>query len=461
MNWGTPDQINRTAKILIDAGKATDPGQARRFLETLVLQVAVGPGIGHDPAAQAALATVVNAGHRAFLGGVHVHLDSDPALTTGWTANSTASQTVTRYGGQIVSELAPDRPTLALGQPAAPTGQPVLHLTWRGWAGGVVQCGENLLHGDGTAQAGILAAGLGISETFQQQLGAVVPGRRDVGLSLWRPDLHWRADQAIGPPLQYLPASLWLLGLGHLGQAYAWTLGMLPYATPQDVQLALTDFDVIVEGNIATQLLVQAGQAGRRKTRIVAATLESRGFGTRLVERAYDEHFHPVAHASPARNEPTAALAGFDDITPRRLLGEAGFDHIVDAGLGAGPVEYLDMVIHTFPAPEDPDSAFIQQPTPARPLPEPYEAEIARQAKAGLDQSAARCGMLDMAGVTVGAAFVGTFASSIVIADILRLLHDGNNYSVISVDMRNPSGIHAVRNSAPGEYPNLAYTLAG
>jgi hypothetical protein len=329
-----------------------------------------------------------------------------------------------------------------------------------GAAADVVQCAENLLHSDGTAQAGVMAAGLGVSEIFQQQLGAVVPGRRDAGLSLWRPDLDWRADQAAGPPLRYLPASLWLLGLGHLGQAYAWTLGMLPYATPEDVQLALMDFDVIDDGNTATQLLVQAGHAGRRKTRIVAAALENRGFGTRLVERAYDKHFHPVPHASPARNEPAAALTGFDDLTPRRLLGEAGFTHIVDAGLGAGPVEYLDMVIHTFPAPEDPASAFNQQPAPARPVPEPYEAEIARQAKAGLDQSAARCGMLEMAGVTVGAAFVGTFASSIVISEILRLLHGGNSYSVISADLRNPAGVHAVPNSAAGDYPNLAFTVA-
>ncbi len=460
MSWGTPGQINRTAKIVIDAGKAADPGQARRFLETLVLQVAVGPGIGHDLAAQAALATVVNAGHRAFLGGVHVHLDADPVLTTGWTAGLTASQAVTRYGGQFVGELAPDRPTLALGDPAAPAGQPVRHLTWRGWAGGIVQCAESLLHSDGTAQAGVMAAGLGVSEIFQQQLGAVVAGRRDAGLSLWRPDLDWRADQAAGPPLRYLPASLWLLGLGHLGQAYAWTLGMLPYARPEDVQLALMDFDVIDDGNTATQLLVQAGHAGRRKTRIVAAALENRGFGTRLVERAYDKHFHPVAHASPARNEPAAALAGFDELTPRRLLGEAGFTHIVDAGLGAGPVEYLDMVIHAFPAPEDPASAFNQQPAPVRPLPEPYEAEIARQAKAGLDQSAARCGMLEMAGVTVGAAFVGTFASSIVISEILRLLPGGNSYSVISADLRNPADVHAVPNSGAGGYPNLASTPA-
>ena len=154
------------------------------------------------------------------------------------------------------------------------------------------------------------------------------------------------------------------------------------------------------------------------------------------------------------------ALAGFDDITPRRLLGDTGFGHIVDAGLGGGPVEYLDMVIHAFPAPDGPAEAFSQQPPTARPLPEPYEAEIARQTRAGRDQSVARCGMLDLAGVTVGAAFVGTFASSIVIADILRLLHGGDGYSVLAVDMRDPAGIRAVPNSAPGEYPNPAFTRA-
>jgi uncharacterized membrane protein len=65
-----------------------------------------------------------------------------------------------------------------------------------------------------------------------------------------------------------------------------------------------------------------------------------------------------------------------------------------------------------------------------------------------------------IAGVTVGAAFVGACTSTLVIADILRLLHSGDNYSVISVDLRNPSGIHAVPNNAPGEYPTPAYSLA-
>ena len=79
MIWETADNIDRTAKILIDSGKVADPAEAAQYLEGLVLQVAVGPEIESRPAAQAALATVVNAGRRAFRGGVHVRLDSDLA----------------------------------------------------------------------------------------------------------------------------------------------------------------------------------------------------------------------------------------------------------------------------------------------------------------------------------------------------------------------------------------------
>lgn len=459
MSWGTPDQIDRTAKILIDSGRATDPEEARRCLESLVLQVAVGPEIAHDRAAQAALATVVNAGRRAYLGGVHVQLDIDPTVTTGWTKGLTASAVVTRYGGEVVDRLAVDHPTLVIGHPGAPIGEPVLNLTWRGWAGGVVQVADDVLDGEGCVLAGIVAAALGISETFQQQLGAVMPGRRDVGISLWRSDLDWRDDAAVGPGLRFLPAALWLLGLGHLGQAYVWTLGMLPYANPADAQLGLMDFDLIEDGNTATQLLVRTADVGGRKTRVVAAALEELGFGTRLVERAYDADFHPVAHANPARNEPTIALAGFDDVEPRRQLGDAGFSHIIDAGLGAGPVEYLDVVVQSFPSPQDPKSAFAEGVRRRRRLTDAYEAEIARQTAAGASETGARCGMLDIAGVTVGAAFVGAFASTLVLADILRLLHDGVPYSVTAVDLRDPSAIRAVINAAPGEYTAPAFTL--
>lgn len=191
----------------------------------------------------------------------------------------------------------------------------------------------------------------------------------------------------------------------------------------------------------------------------MAAALEELGFGTRLVERAYDADFHPVTHANPARNEPTVALAGFDGVEPRRQLGDAGFSHIVDAGLGAGPVEYLDLMVQSFPSPQDPRTAFKDDGRRPLRLAETYEAEIARQTAAGANETAARCGMLDIAGVTVGAAFVGAFASTLVVADILRLLHDGVPYSVIAVDLRDPSALRAVINSEPGEYTAPAFTL--
>lgn len=454
MTWASADTLHRTAKGLIDSGRADSPETARRILESLVLQVAAGERLGRDPAGQAALTTIVNTGHRAFLGGVAVLLDDDPLLSVGWAAGLRASEAVRRFGGRVTGRLRGDRPTLALAAPAKPVGSLILHPTWSGWAGGVVESAAQLLSDDATTPAGVIAGALGVSEIFQHSLGAAVPGRRSVGVSLWRPDLPWHTPDAAGEPLQWLPARLWLLGLGHLGQAYAWTLGMLPYASPGEVQLGLVDFDRVIGANTATQLLVTGQHVGLRKTQVVAAAAESLGFDTAIVERAFDEHFHP------AGSEPAIALAGFDRPEPRRLLGGNRFRRVVDAGLGAGHVEYLDMVLHTFPSPEDPADAFPPRLAGARGLPAAYESEINRQVRAGAEEAAARCGMLEVAGVTVGAAFVGAAAGALAVADLLRHLHGGNEYSVISLDLRTPAEPQAVSNAAPGPYAAPAYTPA-
>ena len=388
MKWGDPDSIDRTAKILVDTGTVPDFEAAHRYLEQMVLQLAVGPDVEHDPAAQAALATAVNAGSRAHHGGVHVRVDADPVLFTGWTAGLTASQLVTRYGGTITDELDGNKPTLVIGHPTrAITGNPILHLTWNGWSGGAVQSPEQALSDSGNPIAGTLAAALGISEIFQQKLGAIVAGRRDVGLSLWHPDTDWRTADA-GPQLQYLPAGLWLLGLGHLGQSYAWTIGMLPYRKPAEARIGLLDFDAVVEGNTATQLLVGRDGIGQLKTRVVARALENLGFTTRIVERAFDSNFRPASHGSTKRDEPIVALTGFDDVVPRRALGDAGFGRVVDGGLGAGPDEYLGMLVRTFPTGTSPADAFAQSTTGVNPLRTAYQAEITRQVAAGKAEDA-------------------------------------------------------------------------
>ena len=458
MTWPTPDRLHRTAKLLIDTGRTTDPYEARRFLESRILQVSAGPDLASDPAGQAALLTVVNAARRAFLGGVHVRFtDGDATMSVGWANGRTAGDAVARLGGAVVDKLTDDWPTLTIGTATDAIGSTVLHLTYSGWAGGVVEDAAHSLNGLGMTLAGVAAGALGVSELFQSELGATLPARRNAGFSLWRPDLDWRHPGAMGPVLTYLPTELWLLGLGHLGQAYAWSLGLLPYADPADVHIGLVDYDDVAEANVATQLLTKRDDVGLRKTRVVARALDDRGFRTTIVERAFDEHFYP----DHIRNEPSIALAGFDKREPRVHLGNDRFGRVVDAGLGAGPSDYLDMVIHTFPAEETPEQAFVQRTPNTKPLLAAYENEIARQARAGAEESAVRCGMLGIAGVSIGAAFVGAFASTVAIADILRLLHGGPDIAVLALDLRDPEDVRVVPNRMESEAAPPFAVVAG
>ncbi len=202
----TSDTLHRTAKLLFDSRRVHTLEEAKAYLQSMVLQVAVGTGVGDNRAAQAALLTAVNAGRRAFLGGVHVVLDDDPVLDVPWAAGLTVAGAVSRFGGVVVDRLDPMVATLAVGAPEDPVGSYLLHVTHHGWAGGVAQSPDALAAGGAIAPAGILAGALGISEVFQRELGDPVPGRRDVGVSLWRPDLDWRSAEALGPDLQYLPA---------------------------------------------------------------------------------------------------------------------------------------------------------------------------------------------------------------------------------------------------------------
>jgi hypothetical protein len=70
------------------------------------------------------------------------------------------------------------------------------------------------------ALAPMLSAALAVNEAFEfVSTGRGTAGRIPVGLSLWRADTDWLGDVGDEPVLEYLPSRLWLIGLGHLGQA--------------------------------------------------------------------------------------------------------------------------------------------------------------------------------------------------------------------------------------------------
>ena len=454
MMWPDRDRYHRTAKLLVDSGRAASPQEATAILRTYVLQLDVGPGLAGDPAGQSALLTAVNAGSRAFLGGVAARVGDDPVVIVPWGAGRRLSSLIAELGGQVVKHLQASHPTVVFGRPTnAGPGSVVVYPAWQGWGGGVVTDEAGRSADRGMALAGVLAGGLAVSECFQHRLGSPVAGRRDIGLSLWRPELDWRSQEAHGPDLSRLPLSVWLLGLGHLGQSYAWSLGCLPYG-PGKPTVYLMDTDSVVEANVDTGLLTTLQDEGTKKTRLVADRLGRLGFSTAIVERRFDEH------TSPTPAEPSIAIGGFDDPAPRRLLGRAGFAHVIDGGLGAGRVGYLDIVLRTFPSRLDPEMVYAGRHEEAEAMPPAYQAEIDRLVSEGVAYGDATCGMAEMAGLAVGASFVGAVAGSFAIADLLRRLHGGSEYSIVSADLRNPLARDAVTNVAPASPSNPGYLTA-
>lgn len=456
MNPLTRDALHRTVKVLLDREQATDVAGGYRFLEGLALQIQVGSRIDHDLAAQAALLTAICTGKRSMLGGVRVIVEDNPRLSLPWANGQKLTEAITRSGGVVGNETSPDLPILRVGKPSTrpPVSRQVqLDACWCGWSGGVAAVPDRNWTGPAMPLAGVVAGAMGVSEVFQHFLGSPTAGHRDVGLSLWRPDLDWRAHQAIGPALRYLPTGLWLLGLGHIGQANAWSLGCLPYDHPDHLEVYLVDFDKVIDANRSTGLLTEGRDIGRYKTRVVADRLQNLGYRTRLIERAFNDGLIPEPR------EPTLAVSGFDKPEPRRLLGDK-FGQVVDAGLGAGATDYLDILIHTFPSQLTPGIAFPITTPIERSLPTPYEAEIERMVSEGIDPGTARCGIIDVAGATAAAAFVGAIAGALSVADHLRSLHGGRRYAVVGVDLRSPSDVTAAPALGCDLPPNPGFTHA-
>ena len=455
----SPDTLHRTLKLELDDGRAATFAEAERIAKQYVLGIDAGAAVARSETHQAALLTAVNAGARAFPGGVSVRLAEDAPAISPWAECDLLSAAIGRFGGAIAERLRPGAPTLLIGaDAAAPETDIALYATWQGWAGGVTDNPRSRLpETDGLPLAGALAGALGVSEAFQRARGHVSAGRRTVGLSLWRPEIDWRAEDARGPRCDYLPDRLWLVGLGHLGQAYSWMLGLLPYERPADVSLVLQDYDRVEEANRSTGMLSDAAAIGRRKTRVVAERLERLGFGTAVTERAFD------GATRRAADEPGVALTGLDSPAPRRLLDAAGFGLVVDAGLGGRTRNYLDILMHAFPSGIKATDAWpAAPPPPPLPVERPAYRDLARQIAETTDltDGEIECGVIDLAGRSVGAAFVGCAAAALVVSEVLRTLAGGPRYQVIGWTLRSPRALQAAANERASTPSNPGFVRA-
>ena len=430
---GEPDRLHRLVKLALDTGEATSLQEAERLFRGYRLGIVVGEDVARSSTLQAAVLTAVNAGRRSFLGGVYVRGSLDVPLRVPWNNCRTLGEAVLDLEG-AVQPMEPGLPQILIGNAAAAStpGDFAMRATFDGWCGGVVPLNEGLglAESQECVPAGVLAGALGVSEAFQFVRGDnSVAGRRDVGLSLWQPEpgVSWLASHERGPALHVLPSSAWIIGLGHLGQAFLWTLGLLPYESPEKVSLVLQDFDELVDANESTSLLTTRANIGAKKTRAMARWCEMRGFSTAILERWFASDFRVSG------DEPRVALCGVDNAPARAALEDVGFDRVIEAGLGAGTKEYLAFQMHSFPAsrsarhrwgtsvPHPVDDALAERPA--------YQA----MAREGLDS----CGLTTLAGRTVGAPFVGAVTSAVVVAELIRVALGVHRYEVVDASLRS------------------------
>lgn len=427
------EKLSRTVKMAMDSGEAATVEEAERIFRGYQLAIEVGPDVTFSPTLQAALLTAVNTGRRGFLGGVSVVGNLDALLLIRWRSCRTLAEAIRDLRGNAVEKIPPDLPRIVIGDVPKPDGigEFAVRATFNGWSGGVIPLddGKRLPEKQEFAPAGVLAGALAVSEAFQHVRGGnPMAGRRDVGLSLWRPDpdSSWWDPENAGPSVSLLPSRLWLIGLGHLGQAFLWTLGFLPYAKPEEVLLVLQDFDFLSEANDSTSPLTFAPVSIERKTRVMARWCEERGFRTAITERPFTENLQVLG------DEPMVGVCGVDNSIARAALEDVGFERIIEAGLGKGEQEYLAFQVHTFPGPQMARERWggAEQPAAAPAGWKPAYEALARE---GLDD----CGLTTLAGRSVGACFVGAATSALIIAELLRMLHGGRAYGIVDGTLRS------------------------
>lgn len=439
------DGLSRMLKLALDTGEARTLDEAHGLFARYRIHLALGKEAAASPTCQAAVLTAVNAGRRCFLGGVTVAGPMESRLLVPWQRCHTLGDAIRDLGGQVVNEPPADTPILAIGdiQPESSKAPLMLRAATNGWTAAVAP--PDYRHSRTNVEftpAGVLAGALGVSETFQFLRGTnALAGRREIGLSLWKPEEDFRIASS-GPSVTDLPARIWVIGLGHLGQAVLWTLGLLPYDVPSDVEIVLQDFDKLVEANDSTSLLTNVTMIGRRKARSMASWCEQRGFRTVVVERRFASDF------TIAADEPGVAVCGVDNPIARAALEDVGFSRIVEAGLGAGPSEYLAFQVHSFPGRKSARARWGNAFTP-----ESSSGLLDRPAYRALrEQGLDECGLLQLAGRTVGAAFVGAVASSLVVAELVRMARGGHRYELIDGTLRSFEGLTALYAADCGAY---------
>jgi hypothetical protein len=403
---------SRVTKALTDGGRAGSFEEAEARLNAVRVDVVVGLDQVVTAAGQAAALTAVATARKCF-GRVTLVLANDARLLAALPIGDTVKAAAQRLGARIntqASKLATH--TIRIGDfPEGPSWS--VRCWWDRWLTGTRVFGDDQLGDSRHPISGIFAGALAVRQIF----ACVLAGRdirpRDTTISLWSPWEPANMDE-IGPERFDVPDKLWLLGLGHLGQAFVWTLCFLR-ADGQRLAV-LQDDQTISEENEATSLLVLPGDAelGEKKVRVADVWLRRAGWDTSLIERRH------VGDIALVDDDPPILLSGLDRLKPRLVLAKHGFPYMIDAGIGHGPGDFEGIQVRTI-VNGLPLDGLWSAPARAEAADEATKGLLVRPAYRELEQHVGECGKVSFAEASVAVPFVGAATGAIVIAQSIRL----------------------------------------
>lgn len=415
-------QDDRLAQLLMKSDPTLGLDAARIQLERAALVITIG-GAQVTGWGQAALLTIAECGVRSFRGGVYLDGEFDELVHVGGWMRVPLKRMLIAAGCRAET---PPPHALRVHIGADGSSREARLSCWTdGWVAGVGPSGPKDALRPGNEISGALAGAMLVTAAFRMSvLGDLVAARRTQRLSPLTP----KHPNPEGIGLDLLPSAMWLLGLGNLGQAVLWVLGLLPYRDPGAVHVVLQDIDRCGPENQDIQILTRVPWIGQRKARASAEWAEARGFQTTINEVP----FGPDTVRDPS--SPGLALVGVDNIETRRHAARlgSGFDLVIDAGLGATPAELFDLRIHVFPGSREPLAAWPEiPPTPSEVTLQPDLQKLVLQGR--LDQ----CGALSIAGQAVGMPSTAVAAATIQIAQALRAIREGRICDFVDASLAN------------------------
>lgn len=423
-----PIEHDRLAQLLMAHDPGTYADDARARLESGRLIITTNePGAAW---AQAALFAIAALGVRMFRGGTFISGISACPVQVGPSRGASMRRTLI-YLGCRETGLPDQAFRIHVGtRPPGPVNLYVLADGWRGVASPQpIERGE-----DGNVISGVMAGALAVSEAFRSAiLDDLLACRRPLHLSAWDP-----ANPFAGSALKRLPKALWQIGLGNLGQAVLFVLGLLPYSDRGDAHFYFQDYDTAGEENRMIQILTEPQWMNRKKVRSAATYAEGLGFETSIIENRL--------HAKTFRDDtdPAIALVGVDNVIARRLCADGRFPLVVDAGLGKTAEEIFDIRLLSFPGRRSVDAAW----------PVPTGAAEVQELNPGLarlvdEKRLTQCGAITLAGTSLGVPSTALIAACLQVGQVCRALETGSLCDFVDVTLLNPDRVAATSTDLP------------